>query len=155
MRYPIYQCQLVRQTAVTYPYVRMNSSKIAAIAIGNIVRGMLENSPNEQFIVVTSDTKMAPIGIHPVTMGTLDASLVHPREVFRHPILCNAAGLFLVHNHPSGDTTPSSEDIAVTQRLREAGKILGINVYDHIIVGHRDGQWYGRSLEDKAEHLCE
>lgn len=88
----------------------------------------------EEFHIVTLDTKHKPIHAHRVTVGTLDASLVHPREVFRPAIRDAASAVILVHNHPSGDPTPSREDHQVTDQLTEAGKMLGINVLDHIIV---------------------
>lgn len=88
----------------------------------------------EEFHIVTLDTKHKPIRSHRITIGTLDASLVHPREVFRPAIRDAAAAVLLVHNHPSGDPTPSREDHAVTERLTEAGKLIGITVLDHIIV---------------------
>ncbi len=88
----------------------------------------------EEFHIVTLDTKHKPIQTHRITVGTLDASLVHPREVFRAAIRDSASAILLVHNHPSGDPTPSREDHQVTDRLTESGKILGINVLDHIIV---------------------
>lgn len=89
----------------------------------------------EEFHIVTIDTKLQPIDRHQITVGTLDASLVHPREVFRPAIRDAAASVLLVHNHPSGDPTPSNEDRAVTDRLRRAGDIIGIKVIDHIVVG--------------------
>jgi DNA repair protein RadC len=70
-----------------------------------------------------------------VTRGILDASLIHPREVFRPAVGEGAAGVILVHNHPSGDPTPSAEDRAVTRQLAEAGRALGIPVLDHVVVG--------------------
>lgn len=88
----------------------------------------------EEFHIVTLDTKHKPIRTHKITVGTLDSSLVHPREVFRPAIRDAAAAVLLVHNHPSGDPTPSREDHAVTERLTEAGKLIGIGVLDHIIV---------------------
>lgn len=89
----------------------------------------------EEFHIVTLDTKNQVMGSHQITVGTLDASLVHPREVFRPAIRDSAASVILVHNHPSGDTTPSREDYAVTRRLESSGELLGIEVLDHIIVG--------------------
>ena len=89
----------------------------------------------EEFHIVTLDTKNQVVDTHQITVGTLDASLVHPREVFRPAIKDAAAAIILVHNHPSGDPTPSPEDMAVTRRLESAGELLGINVLDHIIVG--------------------
>jgi DNA repair protein RadC len=89
----------------------------------------------EVFVVATLNTKNVVTAIQIVTMGTLDASLVHPREVFRLAIHNNASSVIVAHNHPSGDPTPSREDIAVTNRIKEAGKILGIDLLDHIVVG--------------------
>ncbi|TWU46209.1 hypothetical protein Poly51_56050 [Rubripirellula tenax] len=91
----------------------------------------------EEFHIVTLDTKHKPIQTHCITIGTLDASLVHPREVFHPAIRDSSSAILLVHNHPSGDPTPSREDHQVTDRLTESGKILGINVLDHIIVARQ------------------
>lgn len=91
----------------------------------------------EEFHIVTLDTKHKPLRTHRITVGTLDSSLVHPREVFRPAIRDSAAAVLLVHNHPSGDPTPSREDHAVTDRLTEAGKLIGIAVLDHIIVARQ------------------
>lgn len=89
----------------------------------------------EEFHIVTLNTKNEMIGTHCITKGTLDSSLVHPREVFRPAIRDAAAAVLLVHNHPSGDPTPSNEDFAVTRRLDSAGELLGIKVLDHIVLG--------------------
>jgi len=94
------------------------------------------DTKQEEFHIVTLDTKNQVIDTHQITVGTLDASLVHPREVFRAAIKDAASSILLVHNHPSGDPTPSKEDHAVTNRLSECGKTLGIDVLDHIIIGH-------------------
>jgi len=81
-----------------------------------------------------------------VSEGTLDASIVHPREVFREALLESAAGVILLHNHPSGNPAQSEDDIRITKQLVEAGKVMGIKVYDHIIVGEKDH----RSLADEG-----
>ena len=91
----------------------------------------------EEFWVVTLDTKHRPINNHRITVGTLDASLVHPREVFRVAIRDAAAAIVMMHNHPSGDPTPSREDFAVTDRMTEVGRIVGINVLDHVVIARR------------------
>ena len=88
----------------------------------------------EEFHIVTLNTKNHVVNTHLITRGTLDASLVHPREVFRAAIRDSASSVILVHNHPSGDPTPSREDHAVTTRLESAGELLGIDVLDHIVV---------------------
>jgi len=84
---------------------------------------------------VPLDGKNRALGFHIVSVGTLTASLVHPLEVFKLAILANVAAIIVVHNHPSGDPTPSAEDVAITQRLRQAGELLGIRVLDHVVVG--------------------
>ena len=87
----------------------------------------------EVFIAMMLDSRNQVLGIHTVTVGTLNASLVHPREVFRPAILMGANALVLGHNHPSGDPTPSKEDIQLTRRLTEVGELVGIQVLDHLI----------------------
>ncbi len=96
---------------------------------------LASDQKQEEFHIVTLDTKNQVIDSHQITVGTLDASLVHPREVFRAAIRDAAASIILVHNHPSGDPTPSKADIQVTDRLSESGKLLGIDVLDHIVLG--------------------
>ncbi len=91
----------------------------------------------EEFHIVTLDTKLFPIGHHQITVGTLDASLVHPREVFRAAIRDAASAILLLHNHPSGDPTPSREDHQVTERLKKCAEIVGIRILDHIIVASK------------------
>lgn len=97
----------------------------------------LANDANEKFGIIVLDAKNKINGLHILSEGTLDQSLVHPREVFKQAILNNASQLILFHNHPSGDPTPSKEDIAVTKRMVECGDLMGIAVLDHIIVGDR------------------
>ncbi|HMP76577.1 MAG TPA: JAB domain-containing protein [Kiritimatiellia bacterium] len=89
----------------------------------------------EAFTVITLSRKYNVLDRHLVTLGILDASLVHPREIFRTAILDGAAAIAISHNHPSGDPTPSPEDIRLTRQLVEAGKILDIEVLDHVIIG--------------------
>ena len=103
----------------------------------------------EQFVVACLDTKNRVQSVVVITIGTLDASLVHPREVFKPAILEGSSSIILSHNHPSGDCTPSREDDTVTERLTEAGKLLGIEVLDHII--HGDGSNEVRSLRESNE----
>jgi len=95
----------------------------------------LEPAAQETFQVLTLSQKHTLIDRHLVSLGSLTASLVHPREVFRRAIHDSAAAVILIHNHPSGDPTPSREDRDITRRLKEAGDLLGIPVLDHVIVG--------------------
>jgi len=97
-------------------------------------RALACNGQQEEFWLVTLDTKNQPIGTHQITVGTLRNSLVHPREVFRPAIADAANCIIVVHNHPSGDPTPSDQDISVTERLESAAEIIGIPVIDHIVV---------------------
>ena len=99
------------------------------------MRLKMRDLPHEEFHVLLLNTQNQILRDKQITRGTLDASLVHPREVFRSAIVEACAAVVLVHNHPSGDPTPSAEDRAVTQQLREAGKVVGIDVLDHVIVG--------------------
>ncbi len=96
---------------------------------------LVADSNREEFHVVSLNTKNFVVATHQISVGTLDASLVHPREVFRPAIKDSASSIILVHNHPSGDPTPSPEDFSVTRRLEEAGRNLGIDVLDHIVLG--------------------
>jgi DNA repair protein RadC len=95
----------------------------------------LGNYDREHFIVILLNTKARIIGVNTVSIGSLNASIVHPREVFKPAVILGAASVILVHNHPSGDPSPSQEDLEVTKRLADAGRILGITVLDHLIIG--------------------
>ena len=100
------------------------------LAAQNIV-----DQDKEHFWAIGLDIKLKVKYIEVVTMGTLDASLVHPREVFRFAIMNGVSSIIVGHNHPSGDVYPSSEDRTVTKRLAEAGRLLGIPLHDHPIIG--------------------
>ncbi|CAN5831256.1 MAG: DNA repair protein RadC [Gemmatimonadetes bacterium] len=99
------------------------------------MRLRMRDLPHEEFHVLLLNTQNEILRDLQITRGTLDASLVHPREVFRPAVVQSAAAVVLVHNHPSGDPSPSAEDRAVTRQLREAGKVVGIDVLDHVIIG--------------------
>lgn len=102
------------------------------------VKDMLKGKKKEHFLVVCLDTRNHPSDVHVISIGSLDSSIVHPREVFKAAISSHAASVIFVHNHPSGDTTPSEEDIKLTKRLAEVGGILGIEVLDHIVLCDRN-----------------
>ena len=125
----------VQELATTYKVNRISSTKDAVAYCARQFSRLASDSKQEEFWIVTLDTKNNPIDTHQITVGTLDAALVHPREVFRPAIKDAASSVLLVHNHPSGDTSPSREDIQVTDRLTECGKLIGIDVLDHIVVG--------------------
>jgi DNA repair protein RadC len=101
---------------------------------------LLQDEPTEVFAIICLTTKYRVIAYHEVSRGTLDSTLVHPREVFKAALLANAAAIIVCHNHPSGDPTPTVDDIEVTRRLAATGQVVGIEVLDHIVVG--DGRYY-------------
>ena len=107
----------------------------------DLVRADMEFLKVEHFDVIGLSTKNHVIFRENISIGSLNASLVHPREAFKRLIKCSCAACILVHNHPSGDTTPSDEDILLTKQLVKCGKVIGIEVLDHIIVG-ADGGGY-------------
>jgi len=107
---------------------------ISPETVARFLREKLGREKKEYFVVLSLDSRNNLIKISDVSVGTLDTSLVHPREVFTEVLLAHAAQVILAHNHPSGDLEPSEEDLTITKKLVEAGKILGIEVLDHIIV---------------------
>lgn len=115
------------RTRITSPSLAMQYCRTEFTALAN-------HGVQEEFWLVTLDTKNQPINRHQITVGTLRNSLVHPREVFRPAIADAANCIIVVHNHPSGDPTPSDQDISVTERLESAAEIIGIPLIDHIVV---------------------
>ncbi len=93
----------------------------------------------ESFGAVFLNAKNGMLSSEVITVGILDASLIHPRELFRRAVQVNAAAIVIVHNHPSGDTSPSAEDISITRKLIEAGRVMCIRIMDHVIVGTGPG----------------
>ena len=97
----------------------------------------IHEEPEEYMYMICMNTKNKIIGVFEISHGSVNSSIVNPREVFQKALLANAVSIIVMHNHPSGDPTPSREDIEVTKQLIEAGKIVGVEVLDHIIVGDR------------------
>jgi DNA repair protein RadC len=102
-----------------------------------ILTEQLRYLQKEHFVCLFLNTKNHVIAQETLSMGSLNASIVHPREVFRAAIKCSSASIICAHNHPSGDPAPSPEDIALTARLLKAGEIVGIDVLDHLIIGDK------------------
>ena len=125
---PIYRVNLVREAGLHVERPQLRSSSSAS----EVLRTFLGDTDREHFVVLLVDRKNRLIGINTVSIGSLTASIVHPRECFKPAILSNAAAVVLGHNHPSGDPQPSQEDKSLTRRLVEAGKALGIDVLDHM-----------------------
>lgn len=130
-RVDIVSLKVIKESSLLYGK-RKISSPSDAVEIG---RSMLDGSDREKLLLCCLNTKNEPTNLNIVSIGSLNSSIVHPREVFKLAILGNSASIILFHNHPSGDTTPSKEDINITERIKEAGKIIGIELIDHIILG--------------------
>lgn len=101
-----------------------------------VLEAELSELAYERFIALALNTKNHVTAVLPVSSGSLNASIVHPRELFQRAILANAASLILCHNHPSGDPSPSREDLSLTRKLVDAGLLLDIPVLDHLILGY-------------------
>ena len=130
-RIDIVSIKLVKESSTHYKNRKISSPNDAY----DISLPFLKDIDREVMLVITLDTKNQPNSISVCSVGSLNTSIVHPREIFKTAILSNASSIIIAHNHPSGDPTESPEDIKITQRLVEAGKLIGINVIDHIIVG--------------------
>lgn len=107
--------------------------------VARLLMPELRDATQEEFRILLLNTQNQVLRVSTITVGLLDESLVHPRELFREALRHNAAAIIAAHNHPSGDPTPSQQDIAVTRRLRQAGDLMGIELLDHIILGA--GRW--------------
>jgi DNA repair protein RadC len=106
--------------------------------VAKIARHLLQDEAVEVMLAFFLNVRNVVVGWQEVTRGLVDCSLVHPREVFKAAILANASAVIVVHNHPSGDATPSLEDRRVTESLKNAGDILGIRLLDHVVVTAND-----------------
>ena len=141
-RINIVSIKMVKESSFLYQTRKILSPKDAY----EMIKEQLEGLDREQFIIACLNTKNEPTNITVVSVGSLNKAIVHPREVFKTAILSNAASIMAFHNHPSGETTPSQQDIQLTKRLYEAGELLGIKLLDHLIIG--DGSF--TSLKEKG-----
>jgi DNA repair protein RadC len=123
---------------------------VHAIDAARLLVPQFGTKPVEHFGVLLLDTKLQVLRTTLVSIGTLDASIVHPREVFREAAIAGAFAIILFHNHPSGDPKPSGDDVALTKRLMAVGELMGITVLDHVIVAER-GFWSLREAGDLRE----
>ena len=143
MKYiPIYRVALVRE-ATHKALTRMVTCPQNAY---DLLHEYLGDVDREHYVVLLMDTRNQVIGIHTASIGSLNAAIVHPRETYKAAILANASAVILGHNHPSGDPSPSKEDLALSMRMKEVGELLGIPVMDHIIIG--DGSFV--SLKERG-----
>lgn len=127
--------RMVREaSSILYPGRRIRKPQDTA----DLFRQFIGDCDREAFCILCLNTKNEPTAIHLVLVstGTLNASLVHPRETFKLAVLANSAAIIACHNHPSGEPDPSPQDIELTERLRDCGCLLGIDLLDQIILGH-------------------
>lgn len=129
---------VVRETDQPSPR-RLNDPAAVAALARDLINA--NDDEKEHFWVLLLNTQNHLTLAHHVSMGSLSASIVHPREVFRAALLAGAAHMILVHNHPSGDPTPSKEDVHLTRQLAEGARVLGFRIHDHVIVGNGSGEW--------------
>lgn len=144
-----YSVALVKEFAHKYadiPTRLDNPGKIISYA-DSILN--FDGMTKENFVLVPVDTKLKSLGVFVLTTGTINASLVSTRDVFQAALLCNAASIFVLHNHPSGDPSPSRQDKGITKKLIDAGKLMEIPLVDHVIVG--EGKYYSFKIDGNAE----
>lgn len=138
--------RVVKEKKMIYEKPLKNSREVAKFATS-----LFSGLDREYVYAVFVDSKSKINAVENISIGSLNRSVVEPREVFKSAILNNSASLFLLHNHPSGECTPSKEDIMMTKRIKEVGKLLGIDLKDHIIIG--DDKFY--SFEEEEEETLE
>lgn len=132
---PVVEIRQVRLGSLRYESWRMNNPSEAAAMCREIITEQITDTDREHFVAMGLNAKNQPVVFYTVSIGTLTATLVHPREVFKVAITYGAHALIVAHNHPSGDPTPSREDREMTDRLAQAGRILGISLLDHLVIG--------------------
>ena len=151
----------IRPSPFTAPAIRMLETRLelslecmpghpvrSAVDVIRILRELIGDADREHFIALYLNTRHFVTHVHVVSRGTTGSAPVHPREVFKGAYLANAAALVIAHNHPSGDVRPSADDRAVTERLREAGQLLGIELLDAVVVG--PGNEFYSASEDRV-----
>lgn len=139
---------LVKESAHRYNINRKITEPADAVAAFNEIYHMNEAS-QELFAVLFLNIRNVIVGVHLISRGSADSAQAHPREVFKAALLYNASNILVAHNHPSGDVNPSREDDVLTKQLTQAGKILGIPVLDHVIIG--DDSFYSYREENRLE----
>ena len=134
---PVYRVCLVREGRMPC----YNQQIRSAVDASTLLHTYLADADREHFVIILLNQKNRVLGVSTISIGSLTASIVHPREVYKSAILSNAASIICGHNHPSTDCQPSREDRAITTRLAECGKLLGIPLLDHVIIGG-DGRYF-------------
>ena len=130
---PVYVCELTKRKYRGKKMKEIRGPEDVVAVVGRKFR----REQREHFLVLLLNARHEVIGRETISIGSLNASIVHPREVFKPAILASAASLVLVHNHPSGDPEPSEEDASISKRLVQVGELIGIGVLDHVIIASR------------------
>ena len=145
---PLHRISLVRERTITYP---ADEQLRCSAHVANVAAAMLQDADREHFLVMAVNNKHRIIGVNDAFVGSLTGCGVTVKEVLTYVLLSRAAAFVVAHNHPSGDTNPSKEDLAMTMRLAEAGKLLGVPLLDHVIIGWSGPEnWQYFSLADNG-----
>lgn len=147
MRITTYKLELVKEKATNYGDKEFTINNPSNIANFLSQACKMDKQAEEILVLICLDTKNKITGYHEVSRGTVNSSLVHPREVFKRALLNNANAIIIAHNHPSGNTYPSAEDLKITRRIKEAGELLGVELLDHVIIGD-NGDFYSFKRDD-------
>lgn len=142
---PIVKLKMVKEKGLPYGEKKLDGPE----KVVELASLLLDGADREYLLVISVNAKTQPLALEIVSIGSVDTAFAVPRETFKHVVLSNAAGIFLVHNHPSGDCKPSKEDMQITKRMERAGEILGIPVIDHVVIGERE--FY--SLKEREKRL--
>jgi DNA repair protein RadC len=132
-RLPKYRISLVRESSIQYEGALTNP-----VLVFDMMKNFYQDVDREMLIAITLDSKNKAIGMNIVSVGSLSESVAHPREIIKLAVLQNAAAMILIHNHPSGNPYPSSQDDSMTKRMGSACELLGIRLLDSIIIGEKD-----------------
>lgn len=139
----VVKMQLVKESRVLF------DAKVSSPAVvAKMIKQMTDGSDRELVYVISVDSKNKPIATELISMGGVNSSIVDIGNIFKHALLANATGVIIAHNHPSGDVTPSVEDIRITKRIEEAGKLLSLPLLDHVVVGDMETDVYYSFLEN-------
>lgn len=125
---------LVKENSCNYPIESLDSPQKTVNMLNDVFR--LNKQAEEYVYMIALNVKGRSLGVFEISHGTVNQSICNPRDIFIKALLCGAVGIILAHNHPSGDTTPSKEDIEIYKRIKEAGEIIGIELLDNIVIGN-------------------
>ena len=125
---------LVKENSCNYPVSSLSNPQSVMEMLNAVFR--FNKQAEEYVYMIALNTKCKPLGVFEISHGTINQSICNPREIFIKALLCGATGIILAHNHPSGDTTPSKDDLKTYQRVKEAGKIIGVELFDNLVIGN-------------------